>query len=216
MKENSRILWDETGLEAAVAEERPILMIDILRATTTIVTAFAMGATAVSVVDEDLDTGEGMIRIGEKEGIKLEGFDYDNSPSTISSIDLSGKEVLLKTTNFSKAYVKAKRTRVYAGSFLNLSACIKLVSSTDSLEIYPCRRRGRIALEDLFAALIIVSGEVPAVDVLFELVEGGASAKNLISLGKEDDIEFACRIDQFDILPVSEPGGSCFRLGSVG
>jgi len=213
MKRNSRIIWDEFGLKSAAAEGHPILMIDVLRATSTIVTALAGGATDICVVDARLDTDEGVIRMGEKKGIQLEGFDYDNSPSTISGIDLSGKQVLLETTNFSKAYVKAKGTTIYAGSFLNLSTCIKLVSTDDSILIYPCRRRGRVAVEDLFAALIIISGEVPAVDVLLELVKGGASAKNLISLGKEDDIEFACRIDQFDILPVSELDEGLFKVG---
>jgi 2-phosphosulfolactate phosphatase len=213
MKTNGRICWDDGELEGAVRRKLPILMIDTLRATSTIVTAFARGADSVRVVEDDPDPRGDEIRLGEAGGMKLAGFDYDNSPSTINKLDLGKRRVLLRTTNFSKAYVKAAtRTTVYAGSFLNLGVCLRLVSSLDECSIYPCRRKGKATIEDSLAALIIASGEVPPEDDLLELVRAGGSARNLIALGKEEDVLFSCRISLFDLLPVSRPDDGLFKL----
>ncbi|HDM36899.1 MAG TPA: hypothetical protein ENG09_06635 [Candidatus Syntrophoarchaeum butanivorans] len=209
---DTRIVWDDEELEAAAITGTPIIMIDTLRATSTIVTALARGAREVRVVlDYDPGAEKGWLRIGERHGIRLEGADCDNSPVAVSRLDLSGVGILLRTTNFSRAFAIAKDTTVYAGSYLNISRCIDLASSLRPCLIYPCRRMGRVALEDVLAALIIRSGEIPPEDDLLELVKMAESARNLISLGKLEDIEFSCRINRFDILPISGPGDSSFR-----
>ncbi len=104
------------------------LVIDVLRATSTIATVFGRGAQKVVISSSAAEairlksTHPGYILCGEKEGIKIEGFDYDNSPSRLSCLDLKGKSIVLKTSNGTRSFIKAKDSRaVYALSLLNFN-----------------------------------------------------------------------------------------------
>ena len=194
----------KSKLKEANNEKIPVILIDVLRATSTIVTCLSKGAKLVYVAKEaaDCKKSDGL-KIGEVKGVKIDGFEYDNSPSFLYEEDLEGKEITICTTNFSKDFQLVKDTTVYAGSLLNLSAMIKLAEDIDCY-IYPCDRLGKPTIEDNLTSLYTVSGHRPN-GGLIELISQGESSKNLESLGKIKEIEFCCQLDKFDFVPTYKP-----------
>lgn len=201
-------------LKEANDEKIPVILIDVLRASSTIVTCLSKGAKLVYVAKEACDCNKlGGLKIGEVKGVKIDGFEYDNSPSFLYEEDLEGKIITICTTNFSKDFQLVKDTTVYAGSILNLSATIKLAEDIDCY-IYPCNRLGKPTIEDHLTSLFTVSGQYPN-GGLIDLVSQGDSSKNLESLGKKKEIEFCCQLDKFDFVPTYKPGIGGFFIETL-
>lgn len=106
-----------------------VVVIDILRATSTICTAIHEGAESVRAVadfEEAKSLGKkGYLTAAERDGIKVEGFDLGNSPFECMNGAVKGKRIALTTTNGTKCIESASRdgaANVLCGSFLNLSA----------------------------------------------------------------------------------------------
>ena len=198
-------------LKEANDQKIPVILIDVLRATSTIVTCLSKGAKLVYVAKEAADYKKfNGLKIGEVKGVKIDGFEYDNSPSFLYKEDLEGKEMAICTTNFSKDFQLVKDTTVYAGSLLNLSATMKLAKDLDCY-IYPCDRLGKPTIEDNLTSLYTISGHHPT-DRLIDLISQGESSKNLKSLGKIKEIEFCCQLDKFDFVPIYKPDIGGFFL----
>jgi 2-phosphosulfolactate phosphatase len=112
------------------------VVFDILRATSTIVTALANGANAVvpvSEIPEALAYRRGhpeCLLAGEREGLRIRAeltggvdFDLGNSPREFTNTNIRGKTIVLSTTNGSRALRACAHARtILVGSFLNLSA----------------------------------------------------------------------------------------------
>jgi 2-phosphosulfolactate phosphatase len=76
------------------------VVIDVLRATSTIIVALSRGAARVIPVcdyDDSLALGRrlGAITVGERNGVKVDGFDYSNSPTDLSQLPLEGKTIVM-------------------------------------------------------------------------------------------------------------------------
>jgi 2-phosphosulfolactate phosphatase len=120
-------------LPALVAPEElaagDAVMIDVLRASTTITQALVSGATAViprAEVEEarktagELPAGTAVLG-GERGGLPIQGFDVGNSPSEYTPAAVRGKSVVFTTTNGTLALVQCRAAaRVLVGSFVNL------------------------------------------------------------------------------------------------
>ena len=196
-------------LKEANDQKIPVILIDVLRATSTIVTCLSKGAKLVYVARGAGDCkGFDGLKIGEVKGVKIDGFDYDNSPSFLFEEYLEEKKMSICTTNFSKDFQEVKDTTVYAGSLLNLSATMKLAASIDCY-IYPCDRLGKPTIEDNLTSLYTISGHHPN-EGLIDLISQGESSKNLKSLGKIKEIEFCCQLDKFDFVPIYKPSKGGF------
>src|SRR5258706_13920045 len=125
-------------VEPAQLAGKTAVVIDVLRATTTIVHALAAGATQVIPcleVDEArriaAELGERAISGGERGGKQIPGFDLGNSPAEYSRERVAGKTVVFTTTNGTRAMLRCKAARrVLLGAFVNFSAvCRELVDS---------------------------------------------------------------------------------------
>ncbi len=143
------------------------IVVDVLRASSTIVTLFERGCDSVYTASSvsgawSLAREKGLLIGGERDGLPLEGFDFGNSPSELQGIDLDGKSVVLTTTNGTKAVRKAASSEaVLIGCFLNASACCK-----KALEIAEERgagvgivcagEKGKFVLDDAFCAGYLV------------------------------------------------------------
>jgi 2-phosphosulfolactate phosphatase len=116
--------------DVAEPERAVCIVIDALRATSTIATVFGGGACAVIVagtVEEARRLREAhpdALLCGESGGLPPEGFDHGNSPVEFAGLDLRGRTLILATSNGTRALsgLRAART-VLTGSLLNLSAC---------------------------------------------------------------------------------------------
>lgn len=103
-----------------------IVVIDVLRCSSTIITALAVGATEIIPVktvkeaQEIRKTNPSFILAGEREGVPLRGFRYGNSPSSLAYASLKGTHIILTTTNGTAAISRVIHSKhVLIGALLN-------------------------------------------------------------------------------------------------
>lgn len=141
-----------------------VVVIDVLRATTVIAHALAAGASEVipclEVADAlraaaGLPQGQAVLG-GERDGLRIDGFDLGNSPDEYCRESVGGKTVVFTTTNGTKAMQHCRQARrVLLGSFVNASEVARAVQSESKLRILCAGTRGEITREDvLFAGFV--------------------------------------------------------------
>ncbi|HEY4235295.1 MAG TPA: 2-phosphosulfolactate phosphatase [Lacipirellulaceae bacterium] len=139
-----------------------VVVIDLLRASTTICQAIVSGATEVVPfleIDEAraaAATAPDRDRIvlgGERGGRRIEGFDLGNSPAEYTREAVAGRRVFLTTTNGTRALNHARLARrVVVGAFVNLSAVAESVRSEPRIDILCAGTDGEFTREDLLVA----------------------------------------------------------------
>ncbi|MSP58695.1 MAG: 2-phosphosulfolactate phosphatase [Flavobacteriaceae bacterium] len=107
--------------------QRQVVVIDVLRATTSMVRMLENGADEViprSRLDETLAMKtQGYLIAGERNGHKVEGFDFGNSPQEFTAEAVQGKKLALTTTNGTQVLTLCEGAKkIWIGSFLNLTA----------------------------------------------------------------------------------------------
>ncbi len=142
-----------------------VVIIDVLRATSTIATALHNGAKEVIPVDSVTDcirigAAMGGITAGERDGKVAEGLSYGNSPFEYPASFIAGKTLVLTTTNGTKLLHMAldkNAKRIITGSFPNLSAvCNYLVAQKQPVILGCAAWKDRVNIEDtLFAGAVI-------------------------------------------------------------
>ena len=125
------VVFTPLGLAPGDVAGRTVLVVDVLRATTTICAAMHHGARAVVVAaDADdaarlahtLDTGD-VLLAGERHSLKIPGFQLGNSPGEMTADQVAGKTLVMTTTNGTKALLATAGARdVIVASAVNLSA----------------------------------------------------------------------------------------------
>jgi 2-phosphosulfolactate phosphatase len=167
-----------------------VVVIDVLRASSTIVQAYESGVERiipVAGVEEatrllpTLDR-ENALLCGEQEGIKVDGFDLGNSPREYVGAAVKGKTLVLSTTNGTTAILKAGAADGIAiGCFLNLKAVVAhLVSSeAEHVSILCAGTNGLLALEDFVCGGLIINGLVEAYEGELGLNDAAVAARLL-------------------------------------
>jgi len=224
------------------------VVIDVLRATTTIVHALAAGARQVipclSVDDARAAAaalpGEKVVLGGERQGVRIEGFDLGNSPSEYSPATVGGRTVVFTTTNGTRAMLRCRHARqVLLAAFANRSAVLAALAPEQVVHIVCAGTGGFITREDVLVAGSLVAGLTTGTavwelndeaviardawlavgvgsnhDALVRALEASQGGRNLLREGFPHDITTAAQIDRFDILPrLSWPDG-IIRLAS--
>jgi 2-phosphosulfolactate phosphatase len=146
--------------------DKKVVVIDVLRATSTIVTALAHQAAQVIPVIEPTEAIELSRRIGvsecilggEQKGFKIEGFDVGNSPTEYDAATVAGKKVILCTTNGTKAIKWAQNAaEVLIGAYLNITAICDHLAASEQDVLFVCAGRElNVCLEDLACAGMMV------------------------------------------------------------
>jgi 2-phosphosulfolactate phosphatase len=151
---------DESALAGSA-----VVVIDVLRATSTICQALAAGAREVVPfveIDQALAAAEkaGRSKVvlgGERKGLRIEGFDLGNSPAEYTAAAIQGRPVFMTTTNGTRAMQHARRAAtVIAGSFLNLSAVVAALQHEPRIDILCAGTDGSETSEDMLLAGAIV------------------------------------------------------------
>jgi 2-phosphosulfolactate phosphatase len=141
--------------------ESTVVVIDVLRATTTICQALEAGATEVvpfCQIDEARAAAEKARRSrvvlgGERRGARIDGFDLGNSPAEYTAETVAGKAVYITTTNGTQALHHARLARrVVVGAIVNLSSVVESVMREPRIDILCAGTDGEETLEDLLAA----------------------------------------------------------------
>jgi len=138
------------------------VIIDVLRASTTITHALANGAREVipcGEIDEALSVARGnppgsVLLGGERDGLLIDGFDLDNNPFAYSADVVRGRKIAFTTSNGTRALLRAARAdRVLIGSFVNLQAVVNVLAEESRPVHFVCAgTKGKITVEDSLCA----------------------------------------------------------------
>lgn len=170
---NTDVYFSAQAFSEEMARAKVAVVIDVLRATSTMVTALANGAKGIIPVRSMGDASQIVSKIGsdnfllcgEKDGIKIENFDLGNSPFEYDKETVSNKTIVLTTTNGTNAIQQATLAQeLYLASFLNVGTVINQLKTAHQEEevILICSGwKGRISIEDTLCAGYII-------DALFE------------------------------------------------
>jgi 2-phosphosulfolactate phosphatase len=212
-----------------------VVIIDVLRATSTIATALNNGAKSIIPVDsvaECIKLGKQMevITAGERDGKIAEGLTYGNSPFTYPKEFIKGKTLVLTTTNGTKLLHMAlteNAKAVITGSFPNLSAvCNYLVEQQQNVVLACAAWKDKVNLEDtLFAGAVIdrvkdhfsINCDASKIaetlyseakDDLYEFMKKKQASHylRLTNFGLEKDIRYCLTEDVDNVLPMYDSG----------
>lgn len=222
-----------------------VVVIDVLRASTTIIHALAAGCKMVRICAEveEARTVAGEMRAGrvllggERHGEKLTGFDLGNSPAEYTPKLCKGCTLVLTTTNGTAALSRAAgAARVLVAGFVNYSAvCEQLRLDARPVHIICSGTEGEVSLEDTLLAGALVDFLCDTVEVslndsarlawdcfenhgrvLPDALEIGAGGTRLRRLGFNDDIKAAAEIDKFVLVPELRRDPLRVEVGAVG
>lgn len=211
---------------------KAVIVVDVFRACSTIVTALNHGARAVIPVADmaeagrigaHMDTTTALLG-GERGGMKIEGYALGNSPQEYTPEAVQGKTVVLNTSNGTRAVTQARgAAEIAIGCFLNVSKVIEFAwKARHEVAIVCAGSDDRVALEDILcaglilhqlwagsddhersdAAHIALSLYAYDKDNLTDALTRSNHAQRLIELGFEEDIRYCSRIDALPLLPV--------------
>jgi 2-phosphosulfolactate phosphatase len=208
-----------------------VVIIDVLRATSTICTALYNGAAKiipVASVEECVNIGRQLsaITAGERDGKIAEGLAYGNSPFEYPRDFIEGKVLVLTTTNGTKLLHMAKDAiQIITGSFPNLSAvCDYLVAQGKNVILGCAAWKDRVNMEDtLFAGAVVqrikqhfnvncdsaLAAETlynTAKDDIFGFMRQASHFQRLSRYGLEKDIRYCLTPDGANVLPVLQNG----------
>ena len=205
-----------------------VVLVDILRATTSICTAFANGVERIIPVGDLEEAREykkrGFLVATEQDGKKLDFADFGNSAFSFTRENIGGKTLVYCTTNGTRALDMARTAdSIVIGSFINLGALTEWLVSQDKNVVILCSGwKNKFCIEDtLFAGaltelLIDHPGfgmDCDAAEAALDLwkiakpdihvyLEKAAHRHRLKRLGLDDVIPYSFIPDQTDVVPV--------------
>lgn len=211
--------------------DRTVVVIDALRATSSIITAVGNGAQEVIPVGSiefamkisgNLFGGRTVLA-GERNTLQIEGFNLGNSPSEFSPETVNDKSVVIYTTNGTKALVKTRFSeQTIVAAFLNLRASAEYLAKTGrDIEIICSGRNNQFSLEDTVCAGLLIK-ELQSIQS-YELTDSAQASvvlsdrygsdvrkmmlesehgKLLIANGFTADIDYCSQISVSEVVPI--------------
>jgi 2-phosphosulfolactate phosphatase len=207
-------------------QDRTVVVVDILRATSCMTTAFAHGIATIkpfAKLDDCLAMkSQGYFTAGERDGKKVEGVDLGNSPFEYMGEKLKGQNIAFTTTNGTQAIAKSDGAKeIIIGSFLNISTVADyLRNGTNNVLVVCAGWKGKVNLEDtLFAGALVEllkDSIEPDCDAplmaqhlynqakhdMVGFLQNSSHVKRLARLNIHKDIAFCLTPDRYSILPV--------------
>lgn len=240
------------SVTAADLADRDAVVIDVLRATTTIVQALSMGAECIwpcqtveqarTRAAEIESAGFRPLLAGERECLRVAGFDLGNSPAEYTEEITNQREIVFTTTNGTAAMLRCvPARRILIASFTNLSALVRLLEAADHIVLVCSGTNGQLTREDVLLAGAIVgklsergefglndaahiadsawrdlglAGEIANQSAkLAKTLESSLGGRNLVRVGSSGDLVEAARIDRWSVVP--EFDASTGRIGRL-
>ncbi len=163
------LIFSQAQVDEMQLREKNVIVIDVLRSSTTVIAAMSNGAREVIPVGSIESAvkisgslfGDVTLRGGERNGKMIQGFNLGNSPLEYNEATVRGKSIIFCTTNGSLAMVKSRYARTMAvGAFVNISAVIEFIRGLNSDVLLLCAGRppavGAFSLEDVVCAGMII------------------------------------------------------------
>ncbi len=211
--------------------DRTVVVIDVLRTSTTIAAALSNGARYVVPASDLDDAGTIASNLdpasyclgGERSGVKIEGYDFGNSPLEYDAVTVADKTLILTTTNGTPAIRRARHAaHLVVGGFVNASLATRFIREKALDTVIVCAGwRNRVSLEDTLCAGMILDelwqGIEPAEStdtshIAFTLyrhekndiaaaVRRSRHGKRLASMGLSQDVEYCASMNTLAVLP---------------
>lgn len=215
-------------------KDKTVVVIDVLRASSTIITALENGARAVVPVltpDEAVTLksrydSENVLLGGERGGLKIQGFDLGNSPLEYKKEVVEGKTIVFTTTNGTNAIrLSGSADNLLIGAYLNLEAVVNKALELDKDILLLCAgRQNGFALEDAacagaFCAAVLRVAQVresdsakasrmiaASFDSSLASFMASEHGQLLEKLGFNDDLKLAATFNSCQAVPISVNG----------
>ncbi len=224
-----------TKVASSSLANKTVIVVDVLRATTSIICAIKNGATQV-IPTQDAGTaasisgrlGGGCVLAGERGGFKLAGFALGNSPFEFSPENVQNKSVVFSTTNGTVAIHNVQDAKnVLIGAMINRTAVAKKALALGEDIIIACAGTdGLVSADDICAAGAIADAlarnskeplEMSDLTLICSMIyadwlSGRADLSvtkhyaYLMKMGFQEDVEFCFKQDLTDIVPVYKNG----------
>ena len=221
---------DEVSQEKT--EGKICVVIDVLRATSVMITALHNGAEKIfpfkdiKTIQERCENLKNIIKCGERNALKIDGFDLGNSPLEFTKEKVFGKDIYMSTTNGTKAVENSlSAEKIIICSFLNIkSVSEKLLEYKKDVVIVCAGTNGKFSLDDTLSAGLIIKEmqkhtEIQMNDVLLaavriseshenikDILKGSTHYERLLSLGFEKDMEHIFSLNKYSIVPEYKNG----------
>jgi 2-phosphosulfolactate phosphatase len=230
--------------EAVPTQDFPdcAIAVDVLRATSTIATALASGAEGIQAfsdlqtlldVSESWDPGK-RIRIGERGGKTVEGFDLGNSPLDCTPTRVKDSRIFISTTNGTRALSCIQQAKtVLTAAFLNRRTVARYLwdQQPETVWIVASGWEDSFSLEDTACAGAVIDelltlGKLELGDIagndeaiaavtlyrqfqehIVDLLTLASHGKRLLRLGLFEDLKYCAQIDLLDVLPFQQELG---------
>lgn len=216
-------------------KDRTVLVIDVLRASSTIACALHNGCKDIipsGSIDKAIELSKKIGRdsallCGEREGKKIEGFDLGNSPFEYEPEKVKDKTLIFATTNGSRAIVRGSTaSSLVVGSFINFQSVFNYVSSdSNDLSVICSGKLEKFSIEDavcggLFVNAFLQRGSYELNDAaiaslklyqahkdnILEMLRNSSHGKYLMELGFEKDLDLCSELNSLEVIPLLNQG----------
>jgi len=181
-------------VDKAELEGYNVVVIDVLRATTSICAALSAGARGVVPTATSGEAGDmrakvgpdNVVLAGERSGVKIEGFDLGNSPAEFTPETVDGKLVIMTTTNGTLALRRATGGRMLlAGALVNISKIAETIAADPRDLMLVCSgREGHFSIEDTICGGLLIHQLVTQYQIEVDLNDAGSLALLLYRTNK--------------------------------
>jgi 2-phosphosulfolactate phosphatase len=207
---------------------RAVVVFDVLRATTSMIAALDAGVSGIDIYASTADVVEagkaspGSLRCGEERCLPPPGFDLGNSPGAFQEGLHKHRTLLMSTTNGTRAILAARgASKLFVGALVNARAVAAVLNAQGMPVTLLCAGTDRdIAMEDILGAgavmaelaaltpLQVISDPARIAQELFAsgrdelpgLLRNASGGRNLMKVGREEDIDFAAQLNIFDVV----------------
>lgn len=225
------VFFSPAGVDELSMRGRNVIIIDVLRATTTICTALRNGAREViptpdienaTKISSNLSSDSRLLG-GERQGKKIDGFDLGNSPAEYTPEIVKNKSIIFTTTNGAGAIYKCRyASTALVASFVNVTEIVNTIAGIGGTWTILCSgRQGAFSIEDATCAGMIISKveAVTQVDtedaglttlILYKnakrsilgMMKKSMHGQYLASIGFEDDLKLCSDVDSVPVVPI--------------
>lgn len=193
------------GRKEKTFEQCTKVLVDVFRSTSTMPIILTRGAekiiptSSVSNAKELKKKNPHFLVVGERYGMKVPGFDMNNSPSDAMEASLEGKTVIFTSTNGTKVLKKIYPTgKVYISSFINFTPTFQRIKDLERVDIVVSNRPDGPADEDYIYAHFLrdwLLGKNPQFNEAAENIRRSKGARRLKIIGARKDIEASLALD---------------------
>lgn len=211
-------------------DNKVVVVIDMLRATSVIITALANGAKKVIpilTVEEAFKVKEELKKKnvngllgGERKALKIEGFDFTNSPLEYTEERVKDKAIILSTTNGTRTInLSLRAKKIYIGAMINAKALIDIIKDEkEDIVFINSGTNGEFTMDDFICSGYMISllNKELSLDLsdiaktakliyetnnVLDYIKEARHYEVLKSLNLEEDLCYCCKKDIIEIVP---------------